>query len=138
MDHTIRQLADTFPVLTSNMNVVPLPFGEGFYQGLSERFGNFEQHVLVSCHRFDEGWQTWERHPHGDEIVCLMTGEITLALLVNGETRSLKATQAGEYVVVPKGVWHTAVDAKAATVLFITPGQGTENRTDPDDPATAC
>jgi hypothetical protein len=35
---------------------------------------------------------------------------------------------AGSYVVVPKGVWHTARTSVATRMLFVTPGEGTENR----------
>ena len=34
----------------------------------------------------------------------------------------------GEFVMVPRGVWHTARIATRASMLFITPGEGTENR----------
>jgi hypothetical protein len=34
----------------------------------------------------------------------------------------------GEYAVNPRGVWHTADVAEAATCLFITAGLGTQHR----------
>jgi len=36
--------------------------------------------------------------------------------------------QVGEYVLVPKNTWHTAKVRKPSRMLFITPGEGTENR----------
>jgi hypothetical protein len=34
----------------------------------------------------------------------------------------------GSYVVIPKGTWHTARTSVATKMLFITPGEGTENK----------
>jgi quercetin dioxygenase-like cupin family protein len=39
----------------------------------------------------------------------------------------------GAFVVVPRGAWHTARIAEATTMLFVTPGEGTENREQPGD-----
>ena len=34
----------------------------------------------------------------------------------------------GSYVVVPKGTWHTARTSVPTRMLFMTPGEGTENK----------
>ena len=34
----------------------------------------------------------------------------------------------GQYVIVPKGIWHTANIADSAQMFFVTPGEGTENK----------
>jgi len=36
--------------------------------------------------------------------------------------------QAGQYIVNPPGVWHTANEDTAGTAVFITAGVGTEHR----------
>lgn len=41
---------------------------------------------------------------------------------------------ASTFVVVPRGTWHTAKVHAATTMLFITPGEGTENRESPPRP----
>lgn len=130
------QIADHFPVITADMDVHTLPWTGGmeFYQGLTQRFGSFQNHVLVSCHTFDAAWPTWEMHPRGDEIVILLQGRATLALLEDGQARRVALAAPGDYVVVPRGAWHTATDAAGARMLFITPGEGTENRVDPHHP----
>ena len=38
-------------------------------------------------------------------------------------------TAPGHYVLVPRGTWHTARTNGQCTMLFITPGEGTEHRT---------
>ena len=129
------QILNNFPVLTPDMNVEALPFTGGmeFYEGLESKFGSFNKHVLISCHEFNEAWPTWECHPNGDEIVILLSGSATMTLLINGEHQVTEVTDAGQFLIVPRGVWHTATAADNARMLFITPGEGTENREVPGD-----
>jgi quercetin dioxygenase-like cupin family protein len=82
---------------------------------------------LVSLHSFSESWTSWERHPVGDEAVICTAGEITLIQELPDGPRKV-TLQAGEYAINPRGVWHTADVAGAATALFITAGMGTEHR----------
>lgn len=128
----IQQISGMFPVLTPEMAVRPLPFdGPEFYAGLDDEFGSFDRHVLISCHSFDSAWPTWEMHPEGDECVILLSGRATMVLLRDGKEEEATLAAPGEYIVVPRGAWHTAAAADSATMLFITPGQGTENREHP-------
>ena len=129
MSNPVRQILETFPVLTPDMAVEALPWtGDmAFYEGLESRFNGFSGHVLVSCHEFDEPWPTWECHPHGDELVILLGGSATMVIQQNGERRACDIRRAGEYIIVPRGAWHTASAASAARMLFITPGEGTQN-----------
>ena len=133
MQPHVYQLMETFPVLTSGMDIDPVPYTGGmeFYEGLSSRFDSFENHVLVSCHEFNEAWPTWESHPKGDELVVLLSGSATLVVQVDGERHSADLSSPGQYVVIPRGAWHTASAASNARMLFITPGEGTENRVEP-------
>jgi len=82
---------------------------------------------LVSLYSFGENWTSWESHPMGDEVVICVAGEITLIQEVAGGTESV-TLRAGDYVINPRGVWHTADVADHATALFITAGMGTEHR----------
>lgn len=122
-----------FPVITPRMEVQALPWtgGKEFYEGLDRHFGGFENHVLVSCHEFDEPWPTWECHPMGDEIVILLSGSAKLTLLFDGGETDVALAQPGEFAIVPRGTWHTATAASNARMLFITPGEGTENKLNP-------
>ena len=62
---------------------------------------------LVTMHSFSQSWDSWEMHPHGDEVVLCVAGHITLHL---------------------PGAWHTADIEGEATALFITAGLGTQHR----------
>jgi mannose-6-phosphate isomerase-like protein (cupin superfamily) len=128
-----QNIFDTFPILTPGMEVKPLPWTGGmeFYEGLETHFGDFHNHVLISCHEFDGPWDTWECHPNGDEIVVLLSGSATLDLLIDGQHHISQVNTAGEFVIVPRGAWHKATEANNARMLFITPGEGTENRATP-------
>jgi mannose-6-phosphate isomerase-like protein (cupin superfamily) len=72
-------------------------------------------------------WDDWERHPAGDEILILLSGELELVLeMPDGEQRAV--LQAGETFVVPRGVWHRGIVRQPGQLMFITPGGGTEHR----------
>jgi quercetin dioxygenase-like cupin family protein len=98
------------------------------YEALDRDFDNFRGHVLVSSHTFKDDWPTWERHPAGDELVCLLAGEATMVLERDGAETAVRLSAPGSYVLVPKGTWHTARTSVSTTMLFVTPGEGTENR----------
>jgi quercetin dioxygenase-like cupin family protein len=82
---------------------------------------------LVSLHTFAEPWTTWEMHPLGEELVLCTAGSITLHQEIDGQVATV-TIGAGEAVVNPPGVWHTADVDSQATALFVTAGTGTEMR----------
>ena len=83
---------------------------------------------LVSAYRFAEDWDSWERHPAGDEVVICLDGRMTLHQEKADGSRDSIALSAGEYAINPPGVWHTADIADRATAIFITAGEGTQQR----------
>ncbi|GAB5450070.1 MAG: hypothetical protein Hals2KO_03980 [Halioglobus sp.] len=129
MSVNVQQIAEQFPVLKPDMGIEALPWTGGmeFYENMESHFGTFASHVLVSCHSFNEPWPTWECHLKGDELVLLMSGSATMVLLIDGEQQTLTLSEPGAFVTVPRGVWHTSSAADNAQMLFITPGEGTEN-----------
>jgi quercetin dioxygenase-like cupin family protein len=82
---------------------------------------------LVSLHTFSEPWDSWEMHPSGDELVVCIRGRIRLVQELDGRPHAL-TLEAGDALINPPGVWHTADVAGEATALFITAGAGTEVR----------
>ncbi len=87
---------------------------------------------LISTFAFDEPWGVWEMHPCGDEFVYLLSGD-TDFILHDGEkeTGRVRVQKPGDYVVVPKGQWHTAIPHEPTNMLFVTPGDGTVNANEP-------
>ena len=122
-----HNLASTFLVLDDMTGAIPRSVSPTLYQELDRDFRGFAGHRLVSWYTFTEDWPTWEIHPAGEELVCLLTGIVTLVLEEAQGEREVKLREPGEYVVIPRGTWHTA-RTRGCTMLFITPGEGTENR----------
>lgn len=75
----------------------------------------------------DAMFDSWEVHPHGEELVACVAGRMILHQEVDGATRTV-ALEAGQAVVNPPGVWHTADVDGPATALLVTAGLGTEVR----------
>lgn len=125
-------LADTFAVLTPKLQVKPVKVTPSLYQELDESFSGFAGHVLVSMHEFGEDWPTWEKHPAGDEIVMLLAGKATMILRTDGGDERIELSEPGTYVVVPRDTWHTGHFSERTKMLFMTPGEGTQNRETPE------
>lgn len=112
-------------------NATPKAITPDFYAELDRDFDGFAGHVLVSQHSFTEPWGIWERHPNGDEIVYLLEGDADFHLRQDGQETTVRLQEAGTYILVPKGAWHTAVPRVPSVMLFFTPGEGTEHAEDP-------
>ena len=100
---------------------------DNFYAELDADFGSFRGHVLIQTFTFADPWPTWEMHPEGDEFVYLIAGDTDFLLWQDGDERTVRVSEPGTYVVVPKGAWHTARPREETTMLFVTPGEGTLN-----------
>jgi quercetin dioxygenase-like cupin family protein len=102
-----------------------------WYQAYGERYDDADgvEGRLVSMHRFTQGWDSWEMHPAGDEVVICTAGRITLHQEMADGTAASVTLGPGDYAVNPAGCWHTAdVEGDGATALFITAGMGTQAR----------
>ena len=89
--------------------------------------GDGAQGRLVTVEPQTATWTTWERHPAGEELVLLLSGRVDLIQELGGEDHRVEL-HAGEGVLNPPGVWHTADVIEPGDALFITPGMGTEHR----------
>lgn len=118
--------AETALVISANAAVIPKTVSPSLYAELESEFDGFKDCSLVSRHTFTEPWPTWEMHPKGDEIICLLDGDIDFVLWVDRSEQAVRVTEPGTCVVVPRGTWHTARPHVPTTMLFITPGEGTE------------
>jgi quercetin dioxygenase-like cupin family protein len=66
-------------------------------------------------------------HPNGAELVVCVEGRMTLHQEADGEDRTI-TLEAGQAIINPPGVWHTADVEGYASAFFITAGEGTEIR----------
>lgn len=69
----------------------------------------------------------WERHPAGDELVCMLSGRAALILDEPTGERRVELRR-GSAFIVPRGVWHRFVRRGQCDLLFVVRGEGTELR----------
>jgi len=124
-------LSRTYLHLGLGATVIELPdftWSEPYLEGYTARFardGDDGRLVVMSEQR--ETWDSWERHPAGDEVVVLLAGRVDV-VQDDGRAEVTIPLLAGEAMVNPRGVWHRSVVHKPGMALFITPGRGTEHR----------
>jgi mannose-6-phosphate isomerase-like protein (cupin superfamily) len=121
-------LEETFLRLRADSSLELLN-AEGFWPKLmGGELGDFRNEYLVTLLRFSESWTSWEVHPHGDEVVCLLSGQVTLIQERDDQQVRTELARAGDFAVNPRGTWHTADVHAESLVLFITAGEGTQGR----------
>ncbi len=98
------------------------------YERLDKNYNGFGGHELISCHEFSTNWSSWEIHPNGDEVVILLAGRATFILQLAEGEQTQQLAEVGDYIVVPKNIWHTVHTNVKTRLLFITPGEGTQNK----------
>lgn len=118
----------TFVVIDPAQHATGVAVTPTVFADLDKNFNGFKGHELISAYTFDADWTSWERHPAGDEIVMLLAGQATFFVDIDGQHHSVVLEKPGTYVIVPQGLWHTAKTQVQTKMLFITPGEGTENR----------
>jgi mannose-6-phosphate isomerase-like protein (cupin superfamily) len=124
----MKNLLDTYVVIGPDHSATPVEVTPSIYEELDRRFDAFKGRLLVARYNFETDWPTWEMHPQGDEVVLLLSGAARMILDHGGVHRATVLSQPGSFVIVPKATWHTAKIATPTSMLFITPGEGTENR----------
>jgi len=128
--HVAKSILDTYLHVQEGGVTDAIPVSDAFWEQLSNgAYPRLDEGRLMSAFTFSEPWPTWERHPAGEELVMLLAGEATVVLEdAHGQTHAVSLSAPGAYVLVPKNVWHTARTAVPTTMVFLTPGAGTEHR----------
>ncbi len=125
---SVLKIDETATVLQPDQTATPIAITPELYEQLGRDFDGFKGRWLMITYQFDKAWPNWERHPAGDEIVYLLSGDVELALHTPSGEKTLRLSRAGEYLIVPKNTWHTARPRAPSHMLFITPGEGTAHR----------
>jgi uncharacterized cupin superfamily protein len=118
----------TYVVIDEKGSAIPVSVSAAFFEDLEQQFGDFKGKQLISHYTFNQDWDTWEMHPAGDEFVCLLSGQVEFILEQDSGKTKVQMRTPGEFVIVPQGVWHTAKVNAPSSMLFVTPGEGTQNR----------
>lgn len=126
----VFDLASTHIHLGLGARAIPLPgfeWSEEYLAGYAARFASDgDEGRLVTMGPVTASWDSWERHPAGEEVVLLLSGRVDLIQRIEGSERRVPLGP-GQAVINPPGVWHTADVHEAGDALFITPGRGTEH-----------
>jgi mannose-6-phosphate isomerase-like protein (cupin superfamily) len=124
-----HHLESTYIRLRGDASTELLPVDDTFWERIARgELGSFHGEFLIASNNFSEDWSVWEMHPHGDELVCLVSGAVTFVLDIEGIERTVTLDRAGAYVLVPQGTWHTARTSTSSCMIFVTPGEGTQHR----------
>jgi len=124
-------IESTFVVVNKDLSAETVAVNDNLWAEIDQRFGDFAGCSLISSFSFEHDWPTWEVHPHGDEFVCLLSGDAEMTLALPDGDKIVHLTEPGSFIIVPVGTWHTAKVNVPTKMLFVTPGQGTENRNQP-------
>jgi mannose-6-phosphate isomerase-like protein (cupin superfamily) len=74
----------------------------------------------------------WERHPTGDEILCVLQGRVLATIEVEGGTEEA-VVEPGHAVIFPAATWHRLRVLEPGRLLVFTPRAGSTLRPcDPD------
>ena len=130
MGQAIR-LASNFVVLDDKFKASVVELTPDIYDRIDEEYSDFKGHLLISSYAFDSDWPTWEVHPAGDEFVILVSGDADLVLARDSGDETIRMTEPGTFVIVPRNTWHTARIRKTSIMMFVTPGEGTVNAAEP-------
>lgn len=124
-------LEDIYVVMGREGRARTVPGGDAFWADLSGGKTPTDltdkEARLAAVFRFSKNWTSWERHPAGEELVYVCSGEIDLVLEEAAGERMVRLGE-GEGFLVPRNLWHTANVWAPAVVLHVTPGAGSEHR----------
>lgn len=124
-------LSRTFIHLGLGTRAVPMPDFEWSAECLdayaASTAADGDEGRLVCIVEQGATWDTWERHPAGEEVVVLLDGRVDVVQDLDGHHKII-ALEPGQAMVNPPNVWHTARVHQPGRALFITPGRGTEHR----------
>lgn len=115
--------SSTFVQLKPGGSVTTMKVDKAFWASLRDR--PIEGHLagLVPMYRNF----SWERHPDGDELLCVVSGAIAVVLEHDG-AQEVAEVIAERAFVVPRGVWHRVLVREPGKLMFCTPGPRTEHR----------
>ena len=124
-----KDILSTYLHFKDDGRAAAIAVSESFWEEIATgKHPQLDQGRLMSAFTFSEAWSMWERHPAGEELVMLLSGFATVVFEESGQERIVQLNDPGSYVLVPQNVWHTARTSVPTTMLFLTPGAGTEHR----------
>lgn len=87
------------------------------------QFAEFNKGDIGGFRAGSEGVSPWEMHPECDELLYILAGEVELEILPSdGGEGEINKLGKGDFLVVPKGLWHRQKTSADLQELYITPG----------------
>ncbi len=118
--HPVRLGRATLLHLPGDLCIRPID-GDATYWNHVDRRAELREGRILSVFDYDSTWTWWERHPVGDELAFLLSGEADLLLEeAAGQTAATRLAP-GDSAVIPAGAWHSARILAPSTILFVTP-----------------
>lgn len=124
---TFADFTENYASLETDGEIKTFDGGDKFWSLSGEDLDKIGENWLITEFHFEEDWKSWEMHPHGEEIVYLLSGEMDLILEKDGNLQTIELRGKGS-VIIPRGTWHTAKVFAPCNMLIITHGKGTEIR----------
>lgn len=123
---TTFDLASTYVCLSPDGSASSIEVTPDFWNTIDERT-DLSEGRLIAQFAFDTDWPHWEMHPHGEEILVLVSGRMTMVFDKGGKESQFELRE-GRACVVPRATWHRAIVHAPSNLLAITYGRGTEHR----------
>jgi mannose-6-phosphate isomerase-like protein (cupin superfamily) len=118
--------SSTYLCLSPSGAVTTIEVTPDFWPSVGQRQELIEGR-LVAAFVCKADWRHWEMHPHGEEVLVLLEGKLTMVFEEGGAERKVELDQ-GRACVVPRGVWHRVIVQEPGKLLGLTYGRGTEHR----------
>ena len=126
-DNNFSDFTKNYVSLNQNGEISRFAGGDDFWSLSTEKLNQIGENWLITEFYFEEDWQTWEMHPHGEEIVYLLSGSMDLILERDGISEKIELRGKG-LVIIPEETWHTAKVFEPSNMLVITLGKETQIR----------
>jgi mannose-6-phosphate isomerase-like protein (cupin superfamily) len=124
MSTSALDLFSTFVHLGPQGVATTVPWTPDFWRRLSVAEGD---RVVGAKHGREPGDfhpAEWEMHPHGEELLLLLSGALDVILDLPDGERTVELTTGGA-CLVPRGVWHRITMRQPSDLVFVTSPQGT-------------
>ena len=129
------ELSTTYVCLAPDGGASTIDVTPDFWNTIDDR-EDLKEGRLVAVFESAGDWPYWEMHPEGEEILVLLSGEMTMIFEGPSAERRVKLLE-GRACLVPRGVWHRAIRwarpfsrgvPVQSRLLSITYGRGTRHR----------
>jgi uncharacterized cupin superfamily protein len=129
-DSTTYNLVTT-PLHLGDTSVLPIDDfkfdGPSFMAYTEKHCSQGSPNRLMFIEESPVNWGAWECHQEGDEVVVVLEGEGVFFQERDNAVIEIPF-KAGDVVLNPKGIWHTADVTVPMKAMYLTPCPGTEHR----------